>query len=106
VLARAVVEATAKEKKIAGANLAAKIDEMRTTGLIREDVKEAAHEVRHFGNGMAHGDFIDPVSPDEAEEALVLMSEVLDEMFQAPARVDRVRQARLARKNGTANSTP
>jgi len=32
---------------------------------------------------MAHGDFVEPVSEDEAEAILDLMSEVLIEVFQS-----------------------
>lgn len=103
-LARAVVEATAKEKKVTKGDLWQKIEKMRELGLIREHIKEAAHEVRHFGNGMAHGDFVDPVTEEEASEALALMAEVLNEVYQSPARVARVRTGRLA-KNAVAGGT-
>lgn len=97
-LARAVVEATAKEKGITNGRLVQKIDAMAAAGHIRELVKEAAHEVRHFGNDMAHGDFVDDISEEEAIEAIELMSEVLEEVFQAPARLARVKAARIAKK--------
>lgn len=97
-LARAVIEATAKEKGIVGGNLHAKIEAMHAQGLLREHIKDAAHEVRHFGNDMAHGDFVDPVDADEAAEAIALMAEVLNEVFQSPAKVTRARAARLAKK--------
>jgi hypothetical protein len=92
-LARAVIEATAKEKGAVGRNLAARIDALD----IREHTKEQAHEIRHFGNDMAHGDFIDAVTKEEAAEVIELMSEVLDEVYQSPARLRRVRVARLAK---------
>jgi hypothetical protein len=98
LLARSVVEATAKEKGITKGNLVAKINELHKQQLIREYVKDAADEVRHLGNDMAHGDFVDTVEPEEADEALALMDEVLEEVFQSPARVMRARAARLAKK--------
>lgn len=101
-LARAVVEATAKEKGITKGRLVEKIDKMAEDGHIRELVKEAAHEVRHFGNDMAHGDFVDEISEEEANEAIELMSEVLEEVFQAPARLARVKAARIAKKAASA----
>ncbi|MBM7079135.1 DUF4145 domain-containing protein [Micromonospora humida] len=97
LLARSVIEATAKEKGIEHGGLAAKIDEMRNQELIREHIKEAAHEVRHLGNEMAHGDFVDPVSPEDADLVLALMTEVLAEVFQSPAKVARARAARAAK---------
>jgi len=98
-LARAVVEATAKEKGITTGLISQKIDALHAQGVVREHVKEAAHEIRHFGNDMAHGDFTDPVTREEAEEIAQLMSEVLDEVFQSPARVAKRQAARLAKKS-------
>lgn len=97
-LARAVVEATSKEKGITVRGLDKKIEEMEKQGLVRKHVRAAADEVRHLGNDMAHGDFVDPVDAEEAAEVLQLMSEVLDEVFQSPARVQARREARLAKK--------
>lgn len=98
-LARAVVEATAKDKQANGANLAERIDALAARGYVREFTKEQAHEIRHFGNGMAHGDFTDPVSREEAAEIVELMCEVLEEVYEAPARLAKVRAAREAKKN-------
>lgn len=96
-LARAVVEAIAKDKGAGGGNLAARIDALREADHIREHTKEQAHEVRHFGNGMAHGDFVEPTTAEEAEEVIELMAEVLDEVYQSPARLKRRRAARLGK---------
>lgn len=86
-LARAVVEATAKDNGATKGSLAERIDALHTAGLLRAFVRDAAHEVRHFGNDMAHGDFAEPTTNAEAAEALDLMKEVLTEVYQAPARV-------------------
>ena len=99
-LARAVLEATAKDKGYVDRTLNMKIDRMRTDGLIREHIKEAAHEIRHLGNDMAHGDFVDPVSAEEAELSLTLIGEVLAEVYQSPARVARAKEARKAKWSG------
>ncbi len=71
---------------------------MAKRGLIREDTKEAAHKVRHFGNEMAHGDFVYEVDPDEAADILDLMDEVLAEVYQSWKKVERVRERRKARE--------
>jgi hypothetical protein len=102
-LARSVVEATAKDKGITTGNLAGKIAKMQKEGLVRAHVREAADEIRHLGNEMAHGDFVEPVTSEEADETLELMAEVLHEVFQSPAKIERRKQARLAR--GTAGDT-
>jgi hypothetical protein len=100
-LARAVIEATAKDKGITKGDLATKIDALEAGDFIRPHTKEVAHEIRHFGNTMAHGDFADPVTQEEAEEIITLMSEVLSEVYQAPALLDRVQAARKAKKGST-----
>ncbi|MDQ0376558.1 DUF4145 domain-containing protein [Amycolatopsis thermophila] len=100
LLARSVIEATAKDKGITGGNLDSKINELHTRGLIRELVREQAHEVRFLGNDMAHGDFVEPVFEEESAEILELMGEVLEEVYQAPARLEARRQARRERREG------
>ncbi len=97
-LARAVVEATAKDKGAKGKDLRARIDALRDGDHIRKHTQGQAHEVRYFGNDMAHGDFADPVTAEEAEEIIELMAEVLDEDYQSPARLQRLKDARLAKK--------
>jgi len=96
-LARAVVEATAKNKGFTKGALIAKIEALADAGLIRSAVREQAHEIRHIGNDVAHGDLDDGVTVEDAAEVLELMGEVLSEVFQAPARKDRLKAAREAR---------
>ena len=67
MLARAVVESTAKKKGIAKGTLEAKIDELASQGLIRGVAAEQAHEIRHVGNSTAHGDLGDPVTPEDSD---------------------------------------
>lgn len=97
LMARTVVEATAKAHQVASGNLSAKINAMREAGLIRPAIAEQAHEVRFAGNDMAHGDI--DIAPDstDSEEILALMAEVLSEVFQGPARLTRIRQKREER---------
>lgn len=99
-LARAVIEATAKEKGIGAKTLEQRIEAMYGAELIRKHTKEQAHEIRHFGNDMAHGDFTDPVTKEEAEEVIELMAEVLDEVYQSPARLAARKAARQAKTSG------
>jgi len=96
LLARSVVEATAKDKGIANGTLLAKIDAM--SDMIRPHVRDGAHQVRLFGNDMAHGDFVGDISPEDADLVLTLMSEVLDDVYQSPARVKRAQEARARRQ--------
>jgi len=105
VLTRAVIEATAKDKSIVVGGLAAKIDELAVAELIRPAVRDAAHEVRHLGNDMAHGDFIEPVDAANAEAAVAIMGEILAEVYQGPARVVRLRERRQAKTAGPATTS-
>jgi hypothetical protein len=98
LLARGVLEATAKDKGITNGSLFSKIDQMHEERLVRPDVRDGAHEVRAFGNDMAHGDFIQHVTPEEADLVLALMDEVLVEVYQSPARVARAQAARQERE--------
>lgn len=101
LLARSVIEATAKEQGIKKGTLADKIQEMHDQRLIREHIQVGAHEIRYLGNDMAHGDFIDPIEHEDSQLVLQLMSEVLFEVFESPARVAKARAARLAKQSGT-----
>ncbi|MEU4320968.1 DUF4145 domain-containing protein [Nocardia fluminea] len=99
ILARGVVEATAKEKGITKGTLAAKIEELEAKRLIRAHTKGVADEIRLVGNDMAHGDFATSnPTQDEAQDVLSFMEEILDEVYQGPARLNRTRAAREAKK--------
>lgn len=97
LLARTVVEATAKAQGIVSGNLASKIKEMAEKQLIRPSIKEAADEIRLLGNDMAHGDIDVPITTEDASEILELMSVVLTEVYELPAKLEARKQARLAR---------
>ncbi|MFB7428787.1 DUF4145 domain-containing protein [Streptomyces hydrogenans] len=102
-LARAVVEATAKHNGITGGNIVGKIDRMHQDGLIREITREVAHEIRHGGNEVAHGDLADePMPPEDAEAIVEFMDAILQEVFQGPARMRDLQQRRLERKQRNA----
>lgn len=96
--ARAVVEATAKNKGFTEGNLDKKINDMAAAGLIRPLIAAAAHQLRLFGNDMAHGDFAEPVSEEESDDALKLMTELLNEIYGADLIVRNMASARAAKK--------
>ncbi|MFJ4851442.1 DUF4145 domain-containing protein [Streptomyces sp. NPDC088733] len=105
-LARAVVEATAKEKGITGGPLVQKIDKLCEQGHIREFTRQLAHEIREGGNEIAHGDLGDePMPPEDAEAIVSLMDEILQEVYQAPAKMMALRQSRLDREQRNAEAT-
>ena len=99
MLARAVIEATAKDKGVTNGSLSQKIDRLHDRGYIRTYLRDGAHEVRYTGNDMAHGDFPIAIADKDAEVLLQLMREVLMEVYQDPVRRERlVRLARDARQ--------
>lgn len=98
LMARAVVEATAKDKGVKSGQLHSKIEQLYDAGHVRELVKETAHEIRFMGNDMAHGDFVTDVDEVDSADVLAFMDEVLEEVYQAPARVNARKAERAARK--------
>jgi Domain of unknown function (DUF4145) len=96
LMARSVIEAVAKDQGHAGGTLFEKIEAMGD--LVRAQVRDGAHEVRLLGNDMAHGDFGQHVSPEDARLFLALMDEVLHDVYQGPAKVARAQAEREARK--------
>jgi hypothetical protein len=96
LLARGVVEAVAKDCGATKGTLHDKIEELSASSKIRQFTRDAAHELRFLGNDMAHGDFIEPVDSDDAESVLDVMSEILNEVYQGPARVRRMKQKRTS----------
>ncbi|WP_341257074.1 DUF4145 domain-containing protein [Gordonia malaquae] len=98
LLARSVVEATAKEVGITKGRLVDKIEKLYEGNWIREHVKNGADSVRAFGNDMAHGDFVQPVTEEESTLVVALMEEILAEVFQSRAKVAKAQAAVTARK--------
>jgi hypothetical protein len=98
LMARSVVEAVAKDKGIVKGTLADKIDALAKAQHIRPLIQDAAHEIRHLGNDMAHGDFVAPTSEDDAVDVLDFMSVVLAEVYQLPAQLNARQETRAARK--------
>lgn len=97
LMARTVIEATAKARDIKTGNLVAKIEALRDSHHIRPGIAEAAHEIRHLGNDMAHGDVEDLPTEEDAEDVLQLMDLVLAEVFQATALTAAIRARRTAK---------
>ena len=104
LLARAVIEDTAKDKGVTDGSLSQKIDQLHERGYIRTYLRDGAHEVRYTGNDMAHGDFPAAISRGDADVLLQLMREVLMEVYQDPARRERL--VRLARDARQARAMP
>jgi Domain of unknown function (DUF4145) len=98
-IARAVVESVAKQKGIRKGTPQSKIDALHQKGLISTDMRDAAHEIRFAGNEAAHGDIVaEPMSIEEAGVIASFMDNILDQAYQGPARVARMRARREQRK--------
>ncbi|MFF9310096.1 DUF4145 domain-containing protein [Streptomyces sp. NPDC014748] len=104
-LARAVVEATAKVQGITVHGITPKINALKDSGTISQLTAEASHQIRKDGNSIAHGDIGDePISQDDAEAILEFMDALLDEVFQKPAKLHRLKQRHAERKQGGGGS--
>jgi HEPN domain-containing protein len=76
--------------------LVEQIDELSDKGILTEDIKEWAHEIRLTGNIGAHPDQdgLKDVTPQDAEELIRFMEEFLNYVYIMPAKV----AAKRARK--------
>lgn len=102
LMARAVIEALAKEKGITGGKLYQKIEQLAASQHIRPIIQESAHEARLLGNDMAHGDFATTtVEENDALDVLEIMDDVIDEVLVVPARAQRRKTRREAAKPAT-----
>ncbi|MBI0141913.1 DUF4145 domain-containing protein [Bifidobacterium sp. W8106] len=98
LMARTVLEATAKDKGVTSGSLYEKIDELAAKTIITRQLAEEAHEIRLLGNDMAHGDLNTPVSKEDAEEILGFLDSVLDYVYQQPIAIERRKKVREQRK--------
>lgn len=103
LMSRSVVEAIAKDKGITTGNLQSKIATLENQRIISPLVKEQADEIRFFGNEMAHGDFAAPVKAEDAKEVLNFLEVLIDAVYQQPAKLLAMQEARAKRKEQTAS---
>jgi hypothetical protein len=99
VVARAVIEAVAKDHGIAKGDLKAKIDRLHADGHITATMRAAATEIRFAGNEAAHGDVVEErPGIEDAAEIVALMDSILERLYQEPARIARIRTKRERRR--------
>jgi transcription-repair coupling factor (superfamily II helicase) len=104
VVARAAVEAVAKDHGITGGDLKTKIERMHADGHITATMRDAAMEIRFAGNEAAHGDVVaaDVVEErpaiEDAAEIVGLMDSILVYVYQEPARIAKIRYKREIRE--------
>lgn len=98
-LARAVVESVAKDKGIHKGTPQSKIDRLREQGYISDDMRDSAHEIRFAGNAAAHNDVVaESLSIEDAGDIVELMDNILEHIYQRPAKVARIREGREDRE--------
>jgi hypothetical protein len=94
-LARAVVESVAKDKGIVKGTPQSKIDRLHEQSFISNDMRDAAHEIRFAANAAVHGDIVtEQLSVKDAEVIISFMDNILDQVYQGPARVEQMRARR------------
>ena len=86
IMARAAVQRAVRKLNATGSDLKAEIDSLRSSGVITEELKEWAHEVRLAGNDAAHPDTMGEITADHATESLDFMEEFLRHTIAMPAR--------------------
>jgi hypothetical protein len=103
--ARAVIEATAKNKGITVDGIYQKIERLRAGDYISEAMKLAAHQIRLAGNDAAHGDLTEEaISVDRATRIVKLMDTILERIYQEPAEVARITADREGQRNPQASA--
>lgn len=89
LMARSVIEASAKAKGVTTGSLMQKIDKLAENGEIRSKVAQATHGIRMLGNDMAHGDFATAdITKEDADVVLRVLDLFLTELFQVDAAVE------------------
>ncbi len=96
-MARRALQEAARSKGATDSSLQGKlfneIDWLAENGHITEPLREGSHALREGGNDAAHPNDFDP-TPEDAEDYLTVMDQLLDHLFQAPARVARLKAKR------------
>lgn len=88
--------AEAKDRKGRTKRLFDLIDSLHSAGMITNDIKESAHELRLFGNYGVHvqDDGLDKVTSDEAGDVGEIAWQLLYTLYVAPANTARLRRKR------------
>jgi len=74
--------------------LYAKLEQMSQDGSLHPSLVDWASEIRLIGNAAAHPDALDPVSDEEATGLARLCRQLLNVVYEVPARIARNRAAR------------
>jgi hypothetical protein len=88
-MCRRALQASLIQKGAGKGKLVDQIDELFDKGIITEDIKNWAHEIRLTGNVGAHPDQdgLGNVTPQDAEELIKFIEEYLNYVYIMPAKV-------------------
>ncbi len=86
-----------KDLEIKKKKLWEQIDRLFTEGLITKDLKESAHEIRHFGNVGAHptDDELDQTTKEDAEAIEQLTFSLIGAIYITPFKTKQMQDKRL-----------
>jgi hypothetical protein len=79
---RAILESVCKVKKVTGANLEKRIDNLVTMGLIASDGADFLHRIRSLGNKAAHE--VEAHTEQELAAAMDIVEQLLQAVFVLP----------------------
>jgi Domain of unknown function (DUF4145) len=85
-MACAAVQRAARSLGAEGKTIFDEINDLRTKGLVTEELKDWAHEVRLAAREAAHPEELGDVTADEARESLRFMDAFLEFAVALPAR--------------------
>ena len=71
-----------------------RLEQMSNDGSLHPSLVEWARDIRILGNAAAHPDSLDPISEDEAADLARLCRQLLNVIYEVPARIARGRTAR------------
>ena len=99
MLYRDAVEELVKDQGVGGANLKDQIDALKGKG-VDADIVTDLHEARLTGNYTIHQGIV--FSADEVEDVAQLITDAVEILYVEPARRAAMRNARAARRGGSA----
>ncbi len=87
IMCRRALQTSVIGKGASNGRLVDQIDELCKKGIITEDIKNWAHEIRLTGNIGAHPDGLEDVTPQDAEDLIRFTEEYLNYVYIMPAKV-------------------
>ena len=90
-MSRRTLEAIAVDKGEDQGNLAVRLDNLASRGILQPTLADWAKEVRLIGNQGAHFDPMQMVTIDDAKQLLSFVRELLKYLYELPAELARRR---------------